>query len=152
VLGSLTLRSAKRVAESRRLDLPDSLFAAIEISTSKRRECLLGVEGPEDLSRWLHALRAAQRPQRLRTMGTGMMTSRKSSLFNAMTQLLEEPDTNKWVQEVGAPRLFHALWYVLLLGTFVWIFSLVWLFNPYLAPCRHTVATRADDATGQCLE
>jgi len=150
VLGSLALRSAKKVMESRRLDLPDSLFSAIEVVTIGKKY-LLGVEKQDDLSRWLHALRASHRRMRnLKTVRTGLSRVRtgKTDLF------LEEEETeyNKWTQEVGMPTLFHILWYVLVLFTIVWICSLIWLFNPYLAPCRHKEATYAVEASGQCFE
>lgn len=55
---------------------------------------------------------------------------------------------NKWIFEVGWPRLFHVCYVCLFVISILWFFSLVFFMNPHLVPCS---GVKTDPVTGKCV-
>ena len=149
-LGSLAMSSVSSIREALRMDLS---YRTLELA-APGRTFFLGVEQLEEFIEWRAALGAAlaadnpSQPIETFTSSSRLPVPRISSTRTADV-MREQP--NKWVYEVPL-KTFHIFWYILLVWTVLWLWALVFLMNPMVAPCNTGAQTNVSGGVCYNLE
>lgn len=152
-LGSLAMSTVSSIREALRMDLS---YRTLELA-APGRTFFLGVEQLDEFIEWRASLGAAlaNDADPSQANQTSMFTSQNRLPVPRMTStrtthvIREQP--NKWVYEVPL-RTFHVFWYILLVWTVLWLWALVFLMNPMVAPCDTGAQTNVSGGVCYDLE